>query len=128
MIGVGIAAAAVAAFLLSSVYYAVATPFERRALGAGALDRGRPKPWKVLAELVRTAIVASAFAWIAARADSLDVGHGVVLALVAWIGFPLVLLSGSVIWENVHPVTAAMHTGDWLLKLLLIAVVLGLLH
>ena len=128
MIGVGIAAAAVAAFLLSSVYYAVATPFERRALGAGALDRGRPKPWKVLAELVRTAIVASAFAWIATRSGDLDVGHGVVLALVAWVGFPLVLLSGSVIWEKVHPFTAAMHAGDWLLKLLLIAVVLGLLH
>jgi hypothetical protein len=128
MIGVGIAAAAVAAFFLSSVYYAVATPFERRALGAAALDRARPKPWKVLAELVRTAIVASAFAWIAARAGFLDVGHGVVLALVAWIGFPLVLLSGSVIWEKVHPVTAAMHAGDWLLKLLLIAAVLGLLH
>jgi hypothetical protein len=128
MIGVGIATAAVVAFLLSSVYYAVAMPLERRAVGGAALDRGRPKPLKVLAELVRTAIVASAFAWIAAQAGDLDVGHGVVLALVAWVGFPLVLLSGSVIWENVHPVTAAMHAGDWLLKLLLIAVVLGLLH
>ena len=128
MIGVGIAAAAVAAFVLSAVYYAVATPFERRAVGAAGLDRGRPKPWKVLAELVRTAILASAFAWIAARAGDLDVGHGLVLALVAWVGFPLVLLSGSVIWEKVHPVTAAMHAGDWLLKLLLIALVLGLLH
>ena len=128
MIGVGIASAAVAAFVLSSVYYAVATPFERRAVGGAALDRGRPKPLKVLAELVRTAILASAFAWIAARAGDLDVGNAVVLALVAWVGFPLVLLSGSVIWEKVHPVTAAMHAGDWLLKLLLIALVLGLLH
>jgi Protein of unknown function (DUF1761) len=128
MIGVGIATAAVVAFLLSSVYYAAATPFERRAVGGAALDRGRPKPWKVLAELVRTAIVASAFAWIAHQAGALDVGHGVVLAMIAWVGFPLVLLSGSVIWENVHPVTAAMHAGDWLLKFLLIAVVLGLFH
>jgi hypothetical protein len=45
-----------------------------------------------------------------------------------WAGFPLVLLTGSVIWEKVHPATAAMHAGDWLIKLLLIAVIIGLLH
>jgi hypothetical protein len=128
MIGLGIAAAAVIAFVLSSVYYAVATPLERQVVGEAALDRGRPKPWKVLTELLRTAIVASAFAWIAHRAGDLNVSQGVVLALIAWVGFPLVLLTGSVIWENVHPATAAMHAGDWLLKLLLIAVVVGLLH
>lgn len=128
MIGLGVAVAAVAAFVLSSVYYAAATPLEHRAVGEAALDRGRPRPWKVLAELVRTAIVASVFAWIAGRSGDLAVGRGVVLALIAWVGFPLVLLTGSVIWENVHPVTAAMHAGDWLIKLVLIAVVLGLLH
>ena len=128
MIGLGIAAAAVAAFIFSSGYYAAATPLERRAVGVAALDRGRPRPWKVLTELLRTAIVASAFAWIARRGGDLDVGHGLVLALIMWVGFPLVLLTGSVIWEKVHPATAAMHAGDWLLKLLLIAVILGLLH
>jgi len=128
MIGLGIAAAAVVAFIASSVYYAAATPLERRAVGEGALQRGRPGPWKVLAELLRTAIVASAFAWIANRSGDLDVSHAIVLALIMWAGFPVVLLTGSVIWEKVHPATAAMHAGDWLLKLLIVAVVLGLLH
>jgi hypothetical protein len=128
MIGLGIAAAAVAAFILSSVYYAVVTPLERRAVGTAALDRGRPLPWKVLTELVRTAVVASAFAWIARRSGDLGVSHGSLLAVILWVGFPLVLLTGSVIWEKVHPATAAMHAGDWLIKLLLIAVILGLLH
>jgi len=128
MIALGIAAAAVAAFILSSGYYAAATPLERRAVGGKALDRGRPGPWKVLTELLRTAIVAAAFAWIADRAGDLDVSHGLVLALIMWVGFPLVLVTGSVIWEKVHPATAAMHAGDWLIKLLLIAVILGLLH
>jgi Protein of unknown function (DUF1761) len=106
----------------------VATPLERRAVGEAALDRGRPEPWKVLAELLRTAIVASAFAWIAHRGGDLDLSHSIILALIMWVGFPLVLLTGSVIWEKVHPATAAMHAGDWLVKLLLIAVILGLLH
>jgi hypothetical protein len=107
---------------------AAATPLERRAVGDAALDRGRPQPWKVLTELLRTAILASVFAWIAHRAGDLNVSHALVLALITWVGFPLVLLTGSVIWEKVHPATAAMHAGDWLVKLLLIAVILGLLH
>ena len=50
-----VGAAALVAFVLSSAYYAVATPLEQRAVGAGALDRGRPTAAKVVAELVRTA-------------------------------------------------------------------------
>ena len=121
-------AAALAAFVVSSVYYVLVTPLERRALGAAALERGRPGPAKVLTELVRTVVTAAVFAWIADRTGDLDVGSGVPLALALWVGFPVVLLTGSVTWEKVPPVTAAVHAGDWLLKLLLVAVVLGLLH
>jgi len=124
----GIAAATLAAFVVSSVYYTLVTPIEQRTVGAAALDRGRPGPAKVLTELLRTAVTAAVFAWVADRAGDLNVGDGVVLALVVWVGFPLVLLTGSVIWEKVSPVTAAMHAMDWLVKLLLISVVLGLLH
>jgi hypothetical protein len=45
-----------------------------------------------------------------------------------WYRQDRLALSGSVIWENVYPATAAMHAGHWLLRLLLIAVLLGLLH
>jgi uncharacterized membrane protein len=128
MVALGVAVAAVAAFVLSSVYYTVATPVERRALGDRALDRGRPAPWKVAAEIVRTALVAGVFAWIAAVADLLSLPGTLLLALVVWIGFPVALLTGSVTWEKVPPVTAALHAGDWLLKLLLIGAVLGALH
>src|SRR5262244_814917 len=69
MIVVGVVVAAVAAFVISSAYYAVATPVERRVLGASAIGRGRPRAWKVLTELLRTAVVAGVFAWIAARAE-----------------------------------------------------------
>jgi hypothetical protein len=128
MLAVGIAVAAVAAFVLSSTYYTLVTPLEVRALGDTAPDRGRPAPWKVLAELVRTSVVATAFAWIAARADLLTLPGALLLALLIWVAFPVVLLTGSIIWERVPVVTAAIHAGDWLLKLLLVALVLGLLH
>jgi len=128
MIGVGIAAATVAAFILSSMYYSAITPLERRAVGAAALDRGRPRPWKVVTELARTAVLATVFTWIARQAGDIDLLRDLTLAVILWIGFPVVLLTGSVIWEKVHPATAAMHAGDWLIKLVVIAVVLGLLH
>lgn len=128
MIVLGIAAAAVAAFVASSVYYALASPVERKVLGDAALDRGRPTAWKVVAELLRTMLVAATFAWIAAQAHRLSLPDALTLALVLWVGFPVTLLTGSVAWEKVAPVTAAMHAGDWLLKLLLIAAIVGALH
>jgi hypothetical protein len=128
MIVWGIAVAAVAAFVLSSVYYVVTTPLEQRALGDRALDRGRPAPWKVATELVRTAVVGAGFAWITAQSDLLALPSSLLLALVLWVAFPVVLLTGSVIWERVPWQTAVIHSGDWLLKLMLVAVAIGLIH
>ncbi|WP_369371829.1 DUF1761 family protein [Promicromonospora sp. Populi] len=128
MIALGVAVAAVAAFVLSSVYYVVTTPLEQRALGDRALDRGRPAPWKAVTELARTVVVGAGFAWIAAQAGMLTLPSALLLALVLWAAFPLVLLTGSIIWERVPWQTAAIHSGDWLLKLLLIALAVGLIH
>jgi hypothetical protein len=128
MVVIGIAAATVVAFIASSVYYSVVAPLERRALGDGALDRGAVVPWKVALELVRTALVAGAVAWLAAWAGHQGLSSTLLLAVILWVAFPAVLLTGSVMWERVAPVTAAMHAGDWLLKLLIVAVAVGLLH
>ena len=128
MIVLGIGVAAVAAFVVSSVYYTAVTPVEQRILGEAALDRGRPQAWKALIELLRTAVVASVLGWVASRAHLEGLPGGLGLALVVWLGFPVVLLTGSMLWERVPLITAAIHAGDWLLKLLLVAVVIGLLH
>ena len=98
MIALGIALASFAAFVLSSVYYSLVTPFEQRVLADRALDRGRPAPWQIASELVRTAVVAGVFAWIAEQADLLALPDTLALAVVIWIGFPVVLLTGSVTW------------------------------
>jgi hypothetical protein len=122
---VAVAVATLAAFLASSVYYVAATPLERRTLGDRAPDRGRPRPDRVLSELLRTVVVAAAFAWIAGQAHRDTVVGGLPLALVLWLGFPAAILAGSVTWEKVPPVTAAIHAGDWLVKLVLIAAIVG---
>jgi hypothetical protein len=47
------------------------------------------------------------------------------LGIIIWIGFPVILLSGSVLHENVHVGVAAIHAGDWLIKLIVAILILG---
>lgn len=128
MITLAIAAATLATFVASSAYYSLTQPLEKRVLGDAALDRGRPAPWQVATELARTLVLVSCYAWLAQQARLTTLPSGLLLAVVLWVAFPVVLLLGSMTWERVPAVTASMHAGDWLLKLLIVAVTLGLIH
>ena len=118
--------AAIAVFLVSTVYYIVLTGQLKRLSAAYADDDGRPEPWKVAVELVRSFVAATVVAGLASLIGVTDIGGAVQLGLALWIGFPVVLLTGSVIWEKVPPMLAAIHCGDWLLKLLIITVIVTL--
>ena len=122
-----VAVAALSVFVLSSVYYMALTPVEARALGPAAPDRGgRPAGMKVVLELARSVLLGAVIAGVARSADLHGVGSTVLLGLALWLGFPFVLLTGSMMWEKVPGVTAMLHAGDWLLKLVVISVVVGL--
>ena len=43
-----------------------------------------------------------------------------------WIGFPVILLTGSVLWDNIPWKVAAIHAGDWLVKMLVIPIIVTL--
>jgi uncharacterized protein DUF1761 len=45
------------------------------------------------------------------------------LGTALWVAFPAVLLAGSVMWENAPASRAVIHAGDWLLKLVAIALI-----
>lgn len=128
-----ITAAAIAAFVTSSVWYAVFDPGRASDAASGrevdgtapASQTGRPPAWKIGAELARSLIVATV---VAALARLVGVDHPVAaagLALALWAAFPFVLLSGSVLWEGVRPRAAAVHAGDWLAKLLVVATIVS---
>ena len=124
---VSVAIAAVSVFVLSSVYYIALTPIEARALGPAAPHRGgRPAGMKVVLELARSVLLGAVIAGVARSADLHGVGSTVLLGLALWLGFPFVLLTGSMMWDKVPSVTALLHAGDWLLKLIVISVVVGL--
>ena len=116
--------AAVAAFVVSSVWYGVLGSQLARLNDAYA-DSARPPAWKVIMELVRSLVVAAVLAGLAVEVGIAGWAGAVVLGLALWIGFPVVLLIGSVIHENVPWKLAAIHAGDWLVKLVVIAVIVG---
>jgi hypothetical protein len=123
---ISVAVAAVSVFLVSSIWYGVLGPLEARALGPAAIDRGRPSAWKALFELLRSVLVAAVIAGVARTSDLHTVGSTILLGLALWLGFPFVLLTGSMIWDKVPTPTAALHAGDWLLKLAVISAIVGL--
>ena len=86
---------------------------------------GPPGPRVMVLELLRGLVLASDIASLADRAQ-VDTWHaGLVLGAVLWIGFPLVLRAGAVVHEGTRIRLAAIHAGDWLVKLLVLGVLLS---
>jgi hypothetical protein len=105
--------------LVSGAYYAALGSRLAQLSPAYAGPR-RPAPITAVVELVRGGIVAAAIAFLVAGLGISGLGQAVGLALVLWVAFPAVLLAGSVFHERVPVALAAIHAGDWLLKLVLV--------
>ncbi|MGH8774555.1 MAG: DUF1761 domain-containing protein [Jiangellaceae bacterium] len=116
--------AAAAAFVMSSAWY---TGFGSRLAELDDAYAGteRPPAWKLLVELARSLVVAAVLAGLTKEIGTDGWLDAMALGLVAWIGFPVVILTGAVIHENVPWKLAAVHAGDWLLKLVIIAAIVG---
>lgn len=118
--------AAVAMFVMSTVYYIVFGDRLKQLSTAYADAGATPPAWKVIVEIFRSFVVGTVLAGLVSLIGITDLAGAIQLALALWIGFPVVLLTGSVIWEKVPPTLAAIHSGDWLLKLLAIAAIVTL--
>jgi uncharacterized protein DUF1761 len=122
--------AAVAAFVASSVYYMVFGKALMALLPAEsvAVDMRKVPAWKKAAEFVRGLVVAFVVAWFVAQLEVVDWKGALRFAAFVWLGFPFMILTGSVLWDNRPWKFAAIHSGDWLMKLVLMAVILGTWH
>ncbi|TQJ01942.1 uncharacterized protein DUF1761 [Amycolatopsis cihanbeyliensis] len=119
-----IGVATVAALIASGAWYAVLGGHLGRLHEAYAGDP-RPAAVTVPVELVRNVLVSAVVAGLAGPLGISGFGAAALLGLVLWVGFPFVLLTGSVFHERVPAKLAAIHAGDWLLKLLAITVIVG---
>ena len=119
---VAIVVAGAAAFVFAAVYYTLLAR-QRAEVSTAAADESRPPPWLMALEFVKAVVVAAVVAALVDLADITSLAGSVGLALGLWVAFPLVLLIGSVTQEGVPVKLAAIHAGDWLAKLLIVAVI-----
>ena len=119
---VAIAVAAVAVFEFAAIYYSVIAA-QRAEVSAVAAAGARPSVAVMAFELLKSGVVAGVVAALARLVGATDAAEGALLGVALWIAFPVVLLLGSVVHEGVAPKLAAIHAGDWLVKLLVIAVI-----
>jgi len=122
--------AAVAAFVASSVYYMVFGKALMALLPAEsvAVDMRKVPAWKKAAEFVRGFVVAFVVAYLVAQFGVVGWTGALRFALLVWVGFPFMILTGAVLWDNRPWKFAAIHSGDWLMKLILMALILGMWH
>ena len=118
--------AAGAAFIASTVWYIAFNARRQRLLGSAPQAGRRRFDRKVVAELGRNAVIAAAVAVLVAELGVVEAGGALTLALGLWIAFPVMILAGSVMWENVPLPLAAIHAGDWIIKLVLMGLILTL--
>lgn len=112
--------ATVLVIVISGAYYAaLGAPLAR--LSPAYAGATRPAGATVAVELVRSLVVATAVASLAAGLGLGNLAQAVLLGLGLWVAFPAVLLAGSVFHERVPVLLATIHSGDWLLKLVVIA-------
>lgn len=119
---VAVLVASVAAFVVSAAWYLAFGRVWARLSPAGA---AASSPWRMGAEFVRTLVLVTAFALLAGAIGVDGVPGALGLALLVWAGFPAVILAGSVLHERVPVGLAALHAGDWLVKIAVVAVLLG---
>jgi Protein of unknown function (DUF1761) len=120
--------AAVAAFVASSVWYILFGKERMKLLRndpAASADMKKSPAWKKPVELVRGLIVAYVLARFVVLLGVADWKAAAQLGFWLWIGFPAMILAGSVLWDNRPGKLAAIHAGDWLIKLLLMTVILA---
>lgn len=117
--------ATVATIVIGGAYYAALGSRMAR-LSPVYAEPGPSAVATLAVELVRGLVVVVAVAVLAAGLGLDNLAQALVLGLGLWVAFPVVLLAGAVFHERVPPLLAAIHTGDWLLKLAAIATIVTL--
>jgi len=119
--------ATVAAFVFSSVWYIVFGKARKKLLGNSLntdADVRRVRAGQILFEVIRSFVVVFVIAHLLALGGIFGWRDAAQFGLLLGI-FPVMILSGSVLWDKRPWKLAAIHAGDWLLKILVVAVILG---
>jgi hypothetical protein len=117
-----------AAFVFSSVWYTVFGKARMKLLGndeSATADIRKVPTAQILFEVFRSLVVVLVVAHLLALAGISGWTEAVQLGV--WLGiFPVMILVGASLWDKRPWKLSAIHGGDWLFKILLVATILGL--
>ena len=116
--------AAIVVFAIGFAYYAMLGKQLAEVSDAAAVGE-QPPLWKMVVEFARGLVLAAVIAGLASEAEIDEWTGGLLLGLALWIGFPFVLWTGAVIHEKTPWKLAAIHAGDWLVKVPVVAVIVS---
>jgi hypothetical protein len=119
-----LATAVIAAFVTSAIWYILFAK-QRANLSPAARESGRPQPKLLAAELIKNIVLALFLSYLIQNLNIINAVNVLFLGLAVWVAFPVLILISSVMYEKVPPKLAAIHAGDWLIKLLLMTAILG---
>jgi hypothetical protein len=116
----------VVAFIASSLWYSPLLFGHQFLELSGFSVAPHPSAVKAICELFRTFILGYVLARLISLLGIKNLKSALTFGLWLWLGFPVVLLTGSILWQNIPWRLAAIHSGDWLVKLILIPVTMAL--
>jgi len=127
---IAVLVAAIAVFVLGWLWYSPLLFYKpwMRARGmdpAAAMAGAKMPGGKLVVELLRCIVLAYVIARFVALLGISSWMGAVHFGFLLWIGFPVILLIGSMLWENTPPKVAAIHAGDWLVKMLVIPIIVS---
>jgi Protein of unknown function (DUF1761) len=118
--------AAVAAFVGSSLWYGVFGRALAKVSPAFAELQGqKPAAWRLLAVLGGSLVLSSVVAYVVGLMENPTWAGAVGIGFLLWLGLSAVQWLSSMVWEKVPFTVAAIHAGDWLIKLLVISAIVG---
>jgi len=82
-------------------------------------------PWKFFVAPLRELFTAWFLAWLIGRLDIMDWKDAAGLGFLLWAAFYVVQLAGAVIFDGMRVGLGAVHAGDWLGKMLIMALILN---
>ncbi|MFE5476344.1 DUF1761 family protein [Nocardia sp. NPDC056541] len=124
MIVAGVVVAAVVSFVISAVLYA--TPPIAALVSRTSTPRpGIGMPVQMLFVVLRGLLAAGVLAALLVAGDRHGIAAGAAVGAIVAV-LPVTILAGAIVHENVPIPTTLVHMTDWVLKLVVSGVVLGM--
>jgi hypothetical protein len=118
--------AAVVAFVGSSVWYVVfGNELAKVSPVFAELQAQKPAAWRMIAVFAGSLVLSFVVAYLIGLKEDVTWMGAVGIGCLLWLGLSAVQWMSSMVWEKVPLTMAAIHAGDWLVKLVVISAIVG---